>query len=185
MPARFSNIGTASGTGEVSQRIPIDAGNFVGRRRATHIETFVDGQDADSPTGPNLVVGRIDLHLCSDQHRQHRPRHGRRRRRQRHARQHRRRLQSDASPVATRIATRPLDLGETWTYSRTNVTQAMLSGHRISNIVTASGAGEVQPRTPTTRQSTSCLVQRSTSRRTPSDGDTATRRPTSAPTATR
>ena len=86
--------------------------NYFGDTPAIQIVKFVNGQDADTPTGA-LVCRRQhgDLHLRRDQHRQRAAGQCRRQRRQARA-------DSPASP-ATRNGNGLLDLTETWTFTAT------------------------------------------------------------------
>ena len=101
-----TNVGTVTAPNPNNPTDPpvtdTNPANYFGDAPAINIVKFVNGQDADSPTGPHVAAGQHgDVHLRGDQHRQRAPGQRGRHRRQagRHRQLHR------ATPTATACST--------------------------------------------------------------------------------
>jgi len=57
LPGQYANLGTALGTGSAGDVVDTDPSHYFGQGAAIDLEKFTNGEDADTPPGPNIPTG--------------------------------------------------------------------------------------------------------------------------------
>jgi hypothetical protein len=57
LPGQYANLGTALGTGPAGDVTDTDPSHYFGQGAAIDLEKFTNGEDADTPPGPNIPAG--------------------------------------------------------------------------------------------------------------------------------